>query len=63
LQQRSRAAGAYARSSRNLIRRIAAQGDEVRNVSRLDAISREDLGGTDTGHFTRADGIENGGAV
>jgi len=63
LQQRCRAGCADARSARQLVGRVAAQGYEIRNLRRIDAIPRADLGRIDTCHLTRADGIKDGGAI
>ena len=63
MQQRRSTSRADARCARHLVGGIAAQGDEIRNLRRIDAIPRANLGGTDTRHLAGTDGIEDGGAV
>ena len=63
LQQRCGARCAHARCARQLVRWIAAQGDKIRNLRRIDAIARADFGRIDPRHLAGADGIEDGGAI
>ena len=61
--KRGRAGCAQRRRARDLVRRVAAQRDEVGNLRRLDAVARDDLRRVDPRHLAGADRIENRGAV
>ena len=63
LQKRRSAGCANARCARHLVRGIAAQGDKIRNLPGVDAISRANFGGIDTRHLAGANWIEDGDAV
>ena len=47
----------------HLVRGVAAQGDEIRNLYWIDAISRPNLVWTCARHLARADGVEDDGAI
>ena len=62
--QQSRSAGcANAWCAWHLVRGVAAQGDEIRNLLGIDAIPRTNLGGTNTRDLASADGVEDAGAI
>jgi hypothetical protein len=63
LQQRCSTCCPYPRCARHLVGGIAAQGDKIRDLGRIDAISCANLGGTDTRNFTCADRLKDGGMV
>jgi len=63
LQQRCSASCANARCARQLVGGITAQGDKIRNLPGIDAISRANFGWIDTRHLASADGIEDGGTI
>ena len=63
MEQRCCASCPDTRRSRQLIGGIAAQGDEVRNLRRIDAVARADLSRTDPRQFTPSDGVKDGGAI
>ena len=58
-QQRRRALRADARRTRQFVRRIAAQRDEVRHLMRVDSVAFADLGRADARHFAGPHGIED----
>src|SRR5215213_9503978 len=61
VSQQARGAGsAYARRSRQLVRRVAAKRNEIRHLFRIDTIAHAHLRRTDARHFTRAYRVENG---
>jgi hypothetical protein len=51
------------RCARHLVGGIAAQGDKIRDLGRIDAIPRANLRGADTRNLACADGIKDGGEV
>src|SRR5687768_9137169 len=51
------------RNSRQSIGWVSAQGDEIRDLIRVDSISQENFGGTNPGHLTRANGEKNHGVL
>src|SRR5262245_13467827 len=63
LQQRCSTCCPNSRCARHLVGGIAAQGDKVRDLGRIDAISRANLSGADMRNFACADGIKDGGVV
>ena len=62
-QQRCSTGCANPRCARHLVGGIAAQGDKIRDLGRIDAVSCANLGGTDTRNFTCADRLKDGGMV
>jgi hypothetical protein len=63
LQQRCRTCCAHPWCARHLVGGIAAQGDKIRDLGRIDAIPRANLRGADTRNLACADGIKDGGEV
>ena len=62
--EQSRSAGcADAWRARDFVGGVTTQGDQIRNLYWIDAISRPNLVWTYARHLARADWIENGGAV
>ena len=62
-QQRRRAGCTNTAGSGQLVRRVTAQRDEIRDLPGIHPIPRADLGRTDARHLARAHGIEDRGAA
>jgi hypothetical protein len=62
-QQRCGTGCAYPRCARHLVGGIPTQGDKIRDLGGIDAISGANLGGADTRHLACADGIKDAGMV
>jgi hypothetical protein len=61
--QQSRSAGcADAWHARDFVGSVTTQGDEIRNLSRIDAITLSNFVGANACHLACADRVENGGA-
>src|SRR5262245_51209888 len=62
-KQRCSASCPDPRCARYLVGWIAAQGDKIRDLNRIDAIPSANLRGADTRNLACADGIKNGGVL